>query len=54
MVKDDEDRGRFLAALGQACRTTMSLKWIAQELRMGSWTYVANLLCQTKSLNSKD
>ena len=34
--------------------TTMSLKWIAQELRMGSWTYVANLLRQTKSLNSKD
>ena len=24
--------------------TTMSLKWIAQELKMGSWTYVSNLL----------
>ena len=24
--------------------TTMSLKWIAQRLRMGSWTYVSNLL----------
>ena len=24
--------------------TTMSLKWIAEELRMGSWTYVSNLL----------
>jgi hypothetical protein len=22
----------------------MSLKWIAQELEMGSWTYVSNLL----------
>jgi hypothetical protein len=31
-----------------ACRireeTTMSLKWIAQRLHMGSWTYVSNLL----------
>jgi hypothetical protein len=24
--------------------TTMSLKWIAQRLHMGSWTYVSNLL----------
>jgi REP element-mobilizing transposase RayT len=24
--------------------TTMSLKWIAQRLQMGSWTYVSNLL----------
>ncbi len=24
--------------------TTMTLKWIAQRLRMGSWTYVSNLL----------
>ena len=24
--------------------TTMSLKWIAQRLNMGSWTYVSNLL----------
>jgi len=23
--------------------TTMSLKWIAQRLRMGSWTCVSNL-----------
>jgi hypothetical protein len=28
--------------------TTMSLKWIANELHMGSWTYVSNLLNQTK------
>ena len=25
-------------------KTTMSLKWIAQRLHMGSWTYVSNLL----------
>jgi hypothetical protein len=24
--------------------TTMSLKWIARRLDMGSWTYVSNLL----------
>ncbi len=27
-------------------QTTMSLKWIAQRLGMGSWTYVSNLLGQ--------
>jgi hypothetical protein len=26
--------------------TTMSLKWIAQRLEMGSWTYASNLLRQ--------
>ena len=26
--------------------TTMSLKWIAQRLQMGSWTYVSSLLKQ--------
>jgi len=25
---------------------TMSLKWIAASLAMGTWTYVANCLCQ--------
>ncbi len=24
--------------------STMSLKWVAQRLHMGSWTYVSNLL----------
>jgi hypothetical protein len=24
--------------------TTMTLKWIARRLHMGSWTYVSNLL----------
>jgi hypothetical protein len=26
--------------------TTMTLKWIAQRLHMGTWTHVSNLLCQ--------
>ena len=34
--------------------TTMSLKWIAEQLKMGSWTYVSNLLNARKSLNSED
>ena len=33
MVKDDEDRGRFLAALGQACQKT---KWQVQDNRKDS------------------
>jgi hypothetical protein len=24
--------------------TTMTLRWIAERLQMGSWTYVSNLL----------
>lgn len=28
------------------CQTTMSLKWIARRLEMGSWTHVSNLLRQ--------
>jgi lambda repressor-like predicted transcriptional regulator len=35
-------------ALANALRseTTMSLKWIARRLEMGSWTHVSNLLRQ--------
>jgi hypothetical protein len=28
--------------------TTMSLKWIAQRLQMGTWTYVSNCLVQKR------
>ena len=34
--------------------TTMSLAWIAEQLRMGSWSYVSNLLRKAKSANSED
>ena len=34
--------------------TTMSLKWIGDQLKMGSWTYVSNLLNERNSLNSED
>ena len=40
-----------LASLLRA-RTTMTLKWIAQRLKMGLWTYVSNCLVQRRR-NSK-
>jgi hypothetical protein len=33
--------------------TTMSLKWIAQRLQMGTWTYVSNCLVQRKKQAEK-
>ena len=56
IFRDDEDRQRFLSTLGEACVktewqvhaycliTAMNLKWVAERLHMGSWTYVSNLL----------
>ena len=39
-------------------QTTMTLKWIAQRLKMGAWTHVSNCLVQKrkkeKSVNSYD
>jgi putative transposase len=40
--KGDKDKVMLARRLRQ--ETTMSLKWIAQRLQMGSWTYVSNLL----------
>ena len=37
-------RAKVLLARRLRQETTMSLKWIAQRLQMGSWTYVSNLL----------
>jgi|ERR1700691_4255526 REP element-mobilizing transposase RayT len=71
IFKDDEDRQRFLTALGQACgktgwqihalclmpnqeklklavrlraETSVTVKWIAERLRMGTWTHLNHLL----------
>ena len=38
------DKGKAAVARRLRKETTMSLKWIAQRLQMGSWTYVSNLL----------
>ena len=43
--KSDEVKIRLAAQLRQ--ETTMTLKWIAERLRMGSWSYVANNLYQS-------
>jgi REP element-mobilizing transposase RayT len=40
--KGDERKVRLAARIRK--ETTMSLKWIAQHLEMGSWTHVSNLL----------
>jgi hypothetical protein len=41
-LKGDERKVRLAARIRK--QTTMSLKWIAQHLAMGSWTHVSNLL----------
>ena len=46
--KGDKEKVRLARRLQK--ETTMSLKWIARELKMGSWTYVSNLL-GAKKLN---
>ncbi len=44
--KDSAAGRKHFARLMERRETPMSLKWIAQRLRMGSWTYVFNLLNQ--------
>jgi hypothetical protein len=41
---------KFKVRLARRLRgeTTMSLKWIARRLHMGSWTYVSNLLHENR------
>jgi hypothetical protein len=38
------DKGKVKLAGRLRTETTMTLKWIARRLHMGSWTYVSNLL----------
>jgi hypothetical protein len=37
-------RSKVMLARRLRQETTMSLKWIAERLQMGTWTYVSNLL----------
>jgi hypothetical protein len=54
---DDADRVEFLRTLGQACLKTgwqvhaycVSRQWIADRLRIGSASYVSNLLSSVDS-----
>ena len=38
------DKGKVKLGRRLRAETTMTLRWIADRLRMGSWTYVSNLL----------
>ena len=42
------DREKLKLALRLRRETTMTLKWIADRLRMGTWTHVANRLYHVK------
>ena len=43
-----KDNGKVRMAQRLRRETTMTLAWIAQRLKMGSWTSVSNLLNQCK------
>jgi REP element-mobilizing transposase RayT len=43
------DAGKVAVARRLRRETTMSLKWIAGRLHMGSWTYVSNLLREKRN-----
>ena len=43
-VRPTGDKGKVRLARRLRKETSMSRKWIARELKMGSWTYVSNLL----------
>lgn len=53
-TKGDSQKVRLARLLRR--ETTMTLKWIAHRLHMGSWTYVSNLLKENEaiSVNSED
>ena len=46
IARRKSDRQKVALARELRSQTTMSLKWIAQRLEMGSWTHVSNLLRQ--------
>lgn len=51
------DKAKVRIAVQLRRETTLSLKWMAQRLSMGSWTYVSNLLGaerRKRSVNSED
>jgi putative transposase len=43
-AKAKGDKGKVKLARQLRAETTMTLRWIADRLHMGSWTYVSNLL----------
>ncbi len=49
--KGDPEKVEIAAQL--RARTTMTLKWIAQRLKMGAWTHVSNCLVQKRKDEEK-
>lgn len=47
------DPEKVALARRSLAETTMSLRWIASELRMGSWTCGSNLLSQPAQMRGK-
>ena len=48
-VAPEGDKVKVELAERLRAETTMSLRWLAQELGMGSWTYVSNLLSKRRN-----
>jgi hypothetical protein len=48
-LRPKADKVKIALAKRLRKETTMSLKWIALRLQMGSWTYVSNLLATKQS-----
>jgi REP element-mobilizing transposase RayT len=49
--KGDPEKVRMASQLRE--QTTMTLKWIAQRLKMGTWTHVSNCLVQNRKQGEK-
>ena len=49
--KGDPEKVKIAARLRK--ETTMTLKWVAQRLRMGTWTYVSNCLSEGRNKKHK-
>src|SRR5439155_16488041 len=43
-LRSDRDPAKLQIATRLRAETTMSLKWIAQQIGIGSWKYLSNLL----------
>ena len=52
LAKGEEDKVEIAWRLRQ--QTSMTLKWIAGKLRMGSWTYLSNLLVLKRKESEKN
>jgi len=53
-LRRKSDRDKVRLAVEVRAHTTVSLKWIARELDMGSWTNVSNLLRERRTFKSED